>query len=403
RIRGAAMVLAEGTYCLLGPLRPAQEVAGAGSWLLSDLVVRPDACRAAPGVVATLMARAPSLRSAAGALALLLFASLASAAEREHGLSAFGDLAYPADFTHFSYADPDAPKGGTFSLVGWSGVTTFNNLNNYILKGDAAEGLELLFDSLMARAGGEPVALYGLVAESAEVAPDGKSVTFYLRPEARFADGTPVTADDVLFSFETLKTKGHPLFHQMLQDVMKAEALNPATVRYSFQGELVRDLPLTVAALPILSKAYYAKRPFDETTLEPPLGSGPYVVERVAQGRTIVYARNPDYWAKDLPVNRGRGNFDKIRFEYFRDRTAAMEAFKAGAYDFREEFTSKVWATEYDFPAMRAGKIKKETLPDETPSGTQGFFLNTRLEKLKDSRGRQGLHLAFHFGGDNRH
>ena len=198
------------------------------------------------------MARAPSLRPAAGALALLLFASPASAAEREHGLSAFGDLAYPVDFTHFSYANPDAPKGGVFSLVGWSGVTTFNNLNNYILKGDAAEGLELLFDSLMARAADELDAVYGLVAESAEVAPDGMSVTFYLRPEARFADGTPVTADDVVFSFETLKTKGHPLFHQMLQDVMKAEALNPATLRYSFQGELVRDLPLTVAALPIL-------------------------------------------------------------------------------------------------------------------------------------------------------
>ena len=180
-----------------------------------------------------------------------------------------------------------------------------------------------------------------------------------------------------LFTFETLKTKGHPLFHQTLQDVVKAEALDPATVRYSFQGELVRDLPLTVAALPILSKAYYTKRPFDETTLEPPLGSGPYVVDRVAQGRSIVYARRPDYWAKDLPVNRGRWNFDKIRLEYFRDRTAAMEAFKAGAYDFREEFTSKVWATEYDFPAICAGKIKKEVLPDETPSGTQGFFLNT--------------------------
>ncbi|HET7211223.1 MAG TPA: extracellular solute-binding protein, partial [Methyloceanibacter sp.] len=350
------------------------------------------------------MARARSWRSIAGcaALALALFAAPASAAERAHGLSAFGDLAYPADFKHFTYANPDAPKGGTFSLIGWGGVTTFNSLNNYILKGDAAQGLELLFDSLMVRAVDEPDAVYGLVAESAEIAPDGKSVTFYLRPEAKFADGTKLTADDVVFSFDTLKAKGHPIFHQMLQDVTKAEALDPATLRYSFEGELVRDLPLTVAALPIFSKAYYESRPFDETTLEAPLGSGPYVVDQVAQGRSIVYGRNPGYWAKDLAVNRGRWNFDKIRYEYFRDRTAAMEAFKAGAYDFREEFTSKVWATEYDFPAIRAEKIKKEVLPDETPSGTQGFFLNTRRDNLKDPRVRQALDLAFDFEWTNR-
>ncbi len=263
-------------------------------------------------------------QSIAGGAALVLAILLAPAAasERKPGLSAFGDLAYPANFQHFAYANPDAPKGGTFSLVGWGGVTTFNSLNNYILKGDAAQGLELLFDSLMVPAADEPDAVYGLVAESAEVADDGKSVTFYLRPEAKFADGTPLTADDVVFSFDTLKNKGHPIYHQTLQDVVKAEALDPHTVRYSFTGDLVRDLPLTVATLPIFSKAYYATRPFEETTLDPPLGSGPYLVDQVAQGRTIVYRRNPDYWAKDLPVNRGRWNFDKIRFEYFRDRTA---------------------------------------------------------------------------------
>ena len=254
----------------------------------------------------------------------------------------------------------------------------------------------------MVPAADEPDAVYRLVAESAEVADDGKSVTFYLRPEAKFADGTPLTADDVVFSFDTLKTKGHPLYHQTLQDVVKAEALEPRTVRYTFTGDLVRDLPLTVATLPIFSKAYYATRPFEETTLDAPLGSGPYLVDRVAQGRSIVYRRNPDYWAEDLPVNRGRWNFDKIRFEYFRDRTPAMEAFKAGAYDFREEFTSKVWATEYDFPAIRAGKVKKEVVADETPSGTQGFFLNTRREPLKDPRVREALDLAFDFEWTNR-
>jgi microcin C transport system substrate-binding protein len=337
-----------------------------------------------------------------GAALVLALVSTGAASERKHGLSAFGDLAYPAGFDHFAYANPDAPKGGVFSLIGWGGVTTFNSLNNYILKGDAAQGLELLFDSLMVPAADEPDAVYGLVAESAEVADDGKSVTFYLRPEARFADGTLLTADDVVFSFDALKTKGHPLYRQMLQDVVKVEALDPHTVRYTFEGELVRDLPLTVATLPIFSKAYYASRPFDETTLDPPLGSGPFLVDSLAQGRTIVYRRNPDYWAKDLAVNRGRWNFDKIRFEYFRDRTAGMEAFKAGFYDFREEFTSKVWATEYDFPAIRAGKIKKEILPDDTPSGTQGFFINTRRTQLKDPRVRQALDLAFDFEWANR-
>ena len=326
----------------------------------------------------------------------------APASEAEHGLSAFGDLAYPANFQHFKYVNPDAPKGGTFSLVGWGGVTTFDSLNNYILKGDAAQGLELLFDTLMTRAADEPDAMYGLVASSAEITADGMSVTFKLRPEARFSDGSQLTAEDVVFSFETLKTKGHPIYAQTLADVVIAEALDPHTVRYSFKGSLIRDLPLTVAGLPIFSKAYYTAHDFTQTTLDPPLGSGPYVVGDVKQGRTISYERDPNYWGKDLPVNRGRWNFDEIRFEYFRDRTAGMEGFKAGTYDFREEFTSKVWATEYEFPAIRAGKVKKEVLPDETPSGTQGFFLNTRREQFKDPLVRQALDLAFDFEWTNR-
>ena len=379
-------------------------LACADARLPASVVVRQGACRQAAGgteALRTRLIRALGAAAIAGA-ALALAAPSPASAEAKHGLSAFGDLSYPADFQHFAYANPDAPKGGTFSLVGWGGVTTFDSLNNYILKGDAAQGLELLFDTLMTRAADEPDAVYGLVAKSAEVAPDGMSVTFTLRPEAKFADGTPLTADDVAFSFETLKTKGHPLFAQTLADVVKVEALDPHTVRYSFKGELTRDLPITVAELPIFSKAYYTKRDFAETTLDPPLGSGPYVVGDLKQGRTIVYKRNPDYWAKDLPVNRGRWNFDEIRFEYFRDRTAGMEAFKAGTYDFREEFTSKVWATEYDFPAIRAGKVKKEVLADETPSGTQGYFLNTRREQLKDPLVRQALDLAFDFEWTNR-
>jgi len=335
--------------------------------------------------------------------ALTLAPAPVSASEPKHGLSAFGDLAYPSDFKNFNYVNPDAPKGGTFSLVGWGGVTTFNSLNNFILKGDAAQGLELLFDSLMTRAADEPDAVYGLVAESAEIADDRMSVTFKLRPEAKFNDGSPLTADDVVFSFDALKTKGHPIYAQMVADVEKAEALDPATVRYTFKGSLVRDLPLTVAGLPIFSKEYYSTRDFAATTMEPPLSSGPYKVGKVSQGRTIEYKRNPDYWAKDLPANRGRWNFDTIRYEYFRDRTAALEAFKAGAYDFREEFTSKVWATEYNFPAIRQGKVKKEVVPDETPSGTQGFFINTRREQFQDPRVRKALGLAFDFEWTNRY
>ena len=344
----------------------------------------------------------PTFALIAGLIFALAVPMPVAAAERKHGLAAFDDLALPEDFQSFAYVNPDAPKGGALSLIGWGGVTTFNSLNNYILKGDAAQGLELLFDTLMVRAADEPDAVYGLIAESAAVADDGQSVTFTLRPEARFSDGTPLTADDVVFSFETLKTKGHPLFNQMLRDVVKAEAIGPQSVRYSFKGELVRDLPLTVAGLPVFSKAYYSKQPFNETTLNAPLGSGPYLIDKFAQGRNITYRRRPDYWAKDLPVNKGRWNFDTIRYEYFRDRTAGMEAFKAGTYDLREEFTSKVWATEYDFPAIRDGRVKKATLADETPSGTQGFFINTRRDKFQDPRVREALALAFDFEWTNR-
>ncbi|MEC9369425.1 MAG: extracellular solute-binding protein [Pseudomonadota bacterium] len=333
---------------------------------------------------------------------LMLVAGSAHAGERRHGLSAFGNLAYPADFRHFKYVNPDAPKGGKLSMIGTAGIITFNSLNAFILKGDAAQGLEYLFDSLMTRAEDEPDAMYGLVAESAEVADDGKSVTFHLRPQARFFDGTPLTAEDVAFSFSTLKEKGDPRIALNLRDVASARALDAHTVRYEFSGELVRDLPLVVAGLPILSKAYYSKQPFEETTLEPPLGSGPYKVGQLAQGRYITYLRRDDYWGKDLPVNRGRFNFGELRYEYFRDRVAEFEALKAGEYDLREEFTSRTWATEYNIPQVASGRMKLVTLPDERPSGTQGFFINTRREKFADPRVRKALDYAFDFEWTNK-
>lgn len=346
-------------------------------------------------------------RRIAAALTALLFACLASldiaaAAEPRHGLSTFGELKYPPDFKHFDYVNPNAPKGGRLAMIGTAGLITFNSLNAFILKGDAAQGLQYLFDSLMIRAQDEPSAMYGLVAHSVELAHDRKSATFYLRDEAKFADGTPVRAEDVASSFVLLKEKGHPQFALQMSDVERVEIIDPLTVRYHFSGEQVRDLPGIVAGLPIFSKAYYDKHDFSKTTLEPPLGSGPYKVGDLKQGRYIVYQRRKDYWAKDLPVNAGRFNFDELRYEYFRDRTAEFEALKAGEYDLREEFTSRAWATEYDIPQVRSGKIIRLTLPDERPSGAQGFFINTRRGKFADPRVRKALDYAFDFEWTNR-
>lgn len=349
----------------------------------------------------------PSRAGRAGLALLLAFGLAAGAAsplgaEPRHGLSIFGDLKYPADFKHFDYVNPDAPKGGTASQIGTAGLTTFDSFNSFILKGDAAQGMQLVFDSLMARALDEPDAVYGLVAETADVAPDGLSVTFKLRPEAKFADGSPVTAEDVVFSFETIKAKGHPALAMPLRDVKSAEALDPHTVRYTFEGTLIRDLPITVATLPVLSKAYYTANEFDKTTLEPPLGSGPYKVGPFKAGTYVTYVRRPDYWARDLPVNVGQNNFDEVRYEYYRDRTLELENLLAGNFDFREEFTSKDWAGGYNKPAVKEGRVKLLTIPDERPSGAQGFFINTRRDKFKDPRVREALNYAFDFEWSNK-
>ncbi len=324
------------------------------------------------------------------------------AAEPKHGLSIFGELKYASDFKHFDYVNPDAPKGGKASQIGPAGITTFDSFNAFILKGDAAQGMELTYDSLMARALDEPDAVYGLVAETVDVAPDGMSVTFKLRPEAKFADESPLTAADVVFSFETIKAKGHPRLAFPLRDVKTAEALDPHTVRYTFEGTLIRDLPVTVATLPILSKAYYTANDFDKTSLEAPLGSGPYKVGGYKAGTYVSYVRRPDYWGKDLPVNVGQHNFDEVRYEYYRDRTLELEGLLAGNIDFREEFTSKDWATGYDRQPVKDGRVKLLTIPDERPSGAQGFFINTRRDKFKDVRVRKALELAMDFEWMNK-
>jgi microcin C transport system substrate-binding protein len=314
----------------------------------------------------------------------------------------FGDLKYPPDFQHFDYVNPNAPKGGKVSQVGPGGTLTFDSFNNFILKGDRAQGLDLVYDTLMTRALDEPDAVYGLVAKSADVAADGMSVVFKLRPEAKFAEGSPVTAEDVAFSFDALKTKGHPSYRIVLRDVEKAEVIDPQTVKFSFKGDLVKSLPMEVALLPVLPKAFYTKQNFEETWLERPLGSGPYRVGQFSQGRYVSYERREDYWAKDLPVNRGRFNFDEVRYDYFRDRTLELEALFSKTIDFREEFTSKDWATGYDKPMVADGRVLRVSLPDETPSGAQGFFLNTRRPLFQDVRVRQALDLAFDFEWSNR-
>lgn len=338
----------------------------------------------------------------AALLALGLLSAPAAADGPSHGLSAFGNLEYPADFKHFAWVNPDAPKGGSLAMIGTGALITFDSFNGFILKGDAAQGLGLLFDSLMTSGGDEPDAVYGLVARSAELAPDRSSVTFHMRPEAKFADGSALTAADVVFSFDVLKQQGHPFFRSQLREVAGAEAIDAHTVRFTFTPANSRDLPLIVAGLPILSKAYYATRAFDQTTLEPPLGSGPYRIGDFKVGTFVSYQRRGDYWAKDLPVNRGRYNFDEVRYDYFRDRAAGLLALQAGEVDLREEFTARDWMTGYDTPAVKAGRLVKLTMPDETPSGAQGYFLNTRRPQLADVRVRKALDYAFDFEFTNK-
>lgn len=351
-------------------------------------------------------------RALLGAAAFLGVASAVPRAARaqtseSHGMSIFGDLKYGPDFAHFDYVRPDAPKGGSISLqisssIGNQTWDTFNTLNIHVLKGDGAAGMTSIFDSLMVRALDEPDAMYGLVARSVRATPDGRIYRFRLRPEARFHDGSPLRAEDVAFTIGLLKEKGHPAISQALRLVEGASAEAEDVVRVDFAADRARDLPLYVASLPIFSKAYWSGREFEAATLESPLGSGPYRVSRFESGRFIAFERVRDYWAAKLPVNVGQNNFDEVRYEYFRDRQVAFEAFKAGAFTYREEFTARIWATGYDFPAVREGRIKREELPDGTPSGMQGWFFNLRRKKFADPHIREAIGLAFDFEATNR-
>ena len=325
-----------------------------------------------------------------------------------HGMSIFGDLKYPAGFKHFDYVNPQAPKGGEIALqVGSVGgnqnFTTFDTLNMFSQRGNGAAGMGLIFDSLMAGSSDESDSLYGLVARSVQASADGLVYRFALRPEARFHDGSPLRAEDIVFTIETLQgPKAHVSYRQVLRWVEGATAVDPLTLDIRFKAGRSRELPLFVAGLPIFSKANYAGRDFDAATLESPLGSGGYKVEKLDQGRSIVFRRVADYWGKDLNVSIGQGNFERIRYEYFRDREAAFQAFTAGAFSFREEFTSIIWSTRYDFPAVKDGRVKRDVMPDGRPSGTQGWFINTRRPQFRDPRVREAIALAFDFEWTNK-
>ena len=339
------------------------------------------------------------IRSLALALLGLTLSSNSVAVDPAHGLAMHGDLKYPADFTHFDYTNPNAPKVGNVRL---SGVGSFDSLNPYILKGRKASNLGLVFDTLAVSSDDEAFSSYGLVAESTEVAEDHSWVIFNLRPEARFHDGSPLTAADVAFSMEMLKSEGHPFYRSYFGNVSQTEILGPHRVKFSFEGGKNRELPLIVGQLPILPKAWWAEREFGKTTLEFPMGSGPYRVKQIDPGRSITYERVRDYWARDLPVNKGRYNFDEVHIDYYRDTTVALEAFKAGEFDFRQENMAKNWATAYDIPAVANGRIIKEEIPHEQGTGMQAFVFNTRRDIFKDVRVRQALGLLFDFEWTNQ-
>ena len=332
-------------------------------------------------------------------LGLAPAAALAAEVTVSHGTSLVGALKYGPDFTHFEYVNPDAPKGGE---VRQSAIGSFDSLNPFILKGTPAASLGLVYETLMKQPEDEPSTMYGLIAATIEVPDDYAWVAFNLRPEARWHDGTPITAADVVFSFETLTTKGHPFYAAYYANVGSATAEGPHRVKFVFSGELNRELPHIVGQLTVLPKAYYQGRDFAKTTLDPPLGSGPYRIAAVDAPRSVTYQRVPDYWGAELPVNKGQYNFDHVNIDYYLDRAVELEAFKAHEYDFRRENSAKRWATGYESPSLRQGLTRQEEIRHELPTGMQAFVFNTRRPMFQDRRVRQAIGHAFDFEWANK-
>jgi len=311
-----------------------------------------------------------------------------------HALALHGDLKYDADFSHFEYVNPDAPKGGTMRLAT---IGTFDSLNPFILQGTPAAGSGLIYDTLLTSSSDEAFSEYGLLVERVEVPSDGSWVAFYLRPEARWHDGEPLTSDDVVFSFNLLTTDGHPFYRSYYGSVADVEAIDERTVKFTFEGDINKELPLIVGQLPILPEHYWQDKDFTAPTLEPPLGSGPYRIADFDAGRNISYERVPDYWGADVPANVGKNNFDILSYDYYRDTTVAIEALKAYEYDFRSENNAREWANAYNIPEKDAGLFAQELIPNENNQGMQGFFFNTRLSKFADPQVRRALTYAFDF------
>ncbi|BCH35848.1 ABC transporter substrate-binding protein [Mesorhizobium sp. L-8-10] len=350
-----------------------------------------------------------ALGGAAAAAALLPGRAFAASPTDKplHGLSAFGDLKYGPGFTHFDYVNPGAPKGGTFNFAppNWvynQNVLSFNTLNSFVQRGDAPPRMEMCFDSLMARALDEPDAVYGLLAESVTISADRNSFVFRLRPEARFHDGSPLTAADVAFSFDIYKQKGHPDLLLPLREMTEVVAVDATTVRLDFSGNQSPRTILDLVGFPIVSKPFFEANPFDGSQMKAALGSGPYKVGMVRPGQTIEYERVADYWGRDLPVNRGLYNFDRVRIDFYRERQAGFEAFKKGNVLFRQEFTSRIWATGYDFPAIAQGKVVKREFPGEKRPSMQAHAINQRRERFRDERVRRAIALCFDFEWTNR-
>ncbi|WOH69622.1 extracellular solute-binding protein [Bradyrhizobium sp. BWA-3-5] len=341
------------------------------------------------------------LRWAALALGVALFAAVGSAkAAESHALAMHGEPAVPAGFSHMPYVNPDAPKGGR--LV-WGVLGTFDSLNPLIVRGLAVQQIRgFVVESLMTRGNDEAFTLYGLLARSVETDDARSYVTFRLDPRARFADGKPVTAEDVLFSWALLRDKGRPNHRQYYSKVAKAEATDPLTVRFDFGGANDRELPLILGLMPVLPQHAVDPATFEETTMTGPVGSGPYRVTAVKPGATVTLTRNPDYWGRDLPVNRGLWNFDEIRLDYFREANSQFEAFKRGLYDFRVEYEPLRWHDGYDFPAAKSGELIRDTIKTGMPQPSEFLVFNTRRPMFSDIRVRQALTLLFDFEWINR-
>jgi microcin C transport system substrate-binding protein len=340
------------------------------------------------------------MRLLAALLAIAISVSPAFAQTRTvHALSLKDAPKYPAGFKQLDHVNVDAPKGGELRLYD---IGAFDSLHPFITKGEAAAGIGLVFETLMVQTLDDASTEYGLIAESVEVPDDLSWVAFNLRPEARWHDGRPITSEDVVWSFETLKEKGAPQYRFYYANASKAEAEGPRRVKFTFTGPPNRELPQIMGQLPVLPKHWWAGRDFDKTSLDPPLGSGAYKVAAVEPARSIVFERVADWWARDLPINRGRYNFDRIRYDSYRDTAVTLEAFKAGQYDFRSENSARNWATGYDIPAVREGRIKKREVEHSRPAGMQAFVFNIRREKFADPRVREALGYAFDFEWSNR-